>query len=268
MLKSEIRGRLDVMTPLGSLCSSGVLIDAPGTGFARMRTLKCAALVLLVEGGGRYRDASGVDERLRSGDCLSIPEGCPHCYGPEAGDRWTEIFFTFRGTVFDAWFPPRAARVRGLGDGTRWLPRWLKIHRMRATSPEESVRVLAELHLLLNDVMRVERARPSDADRLEQTRQLVESWPPGTVPDWARLARMCHCSYETWRKWFREVYGVPPARYRREALMRLAGELLRRTELTNERLAEHFGCTDAFHFSKLFKSVHGTGPAEWRKSRR
>lgn len=68
---------------------------------------------------------------------------------------------------------------------------------------------------------------------------------------------MCHLSYESWRKVFRQTFGEPPARIWLRVLMEQAVDLLRRTRLSNDQLAEHCGCGDAFHFSKMFKSVHG-----------
>jgi len=268
-LRTELRTWLNSDTPLGSLGYAGILVGTTGTGFASLRRLPVVALVLLVEGGGRYRDSWGADERLAPGDCLCLPAGCPHQYGPEPGDQWTEVFCTFRGAPFDAWFSPqsptRPARVLHLGEVDRWLPQWLSIHGKTAGSPQEAVRVLADIHLLLNEVMGAPSTTPDDRQRLEETRHLVESWPSHLTPDWERLARMCQVSYETWRKRFRATYGEPPARHRRRVLMRQAGDLLRQTRLTNEQLAEHFGCADAFHFSKSFKAIHGVSPAVWRR---
>ena len=266
-LKSEIRSWLQVETPLGRLGAAGVLVDMAGTGFERMRTLDLSALVLLIAGGGRYCDAGGVDQRLEPGDWLFIPAGCGHMYGPESGDSWTEAYITFGGTVFAGWSAPAVGsetRVCRLGEPGAWLPRWKKVADMTAHTPAEAVAVLAEIHLLLNEVLRPQEAATGAEQRLEQSRRLVATWPSQTTPDWEQMARMCHLSYESWRKVFRHAFGEPPARYRRRMLMEQAGELMRRTNLTNERLAEQFGCADAFHFSKMFKAVHGTGPAVWR----
>ncbi len=269
-LQTKYTAWLSTATPLGELESAGVILNSRGTGFSGMRQLDVYIVLLVVGTGGRYRDGTGADIRLNQGDCLTIPAGLPHQYGPETGDRWDEIYITVRGDVFTGWFKVEAngewsQRVWPLGDLERWLPRWLKITRISATSPGESVQALAEIHLLLNDITRY-RNCPSDIEaQLDETRHLVGTWPTQTTPDWERLARMCHCSYETWRKAFRRAYGEPPARYRRRILMEQAAEMLRRTTQTNEQLADHFGCADAFHFSKMFKAVHGCPPSVFRK---
>lgn len=74
-------GLIDVLTPLGSLGEAGVPgrgwrtrrhpttpWDTLGTTFAAYRHLDQTALVLLIDGGGRYRDTAGTDLRLRPGD--------------------------------------------------------------------------------------------------------------------------------------------------------------------------------------------------------
>jgi AraC-like DNA-binding protein len=267
-LKSEIRAWLQVETPLGRLGAAGVLVETAGTGFDQMRRLDLGVLLLVLGSGGRYRDETGVDERLMPGDCLCVPPGIGHMYGREPGDTWTEAYLTFGGLVFDGWFALRTgrnARLQHLGSAEIWLPRWNKIRAMEARSPAEAVRVLAEIHLLLNEVLRPRELESDGAVLLEQTRRMVETWPARSSPDWRHLARMCHLSYESWRKVFRQTFGEPPARFRRRVLMEQATDLLRRTRLSNDQLAEHFGCGDAFHFSKMFKSVHGVGPAAWRR---
>ena len=266
-LKSEVRTWSRVETPLGRLGSAGVLVNTAGTGFERMRTLEVGALVLLVAGGGRYRDENGGDERLGPGDCLCVPPGVGHMYGPEPGEKWTETYVTFDGAAFAGWYSingDAVPRVRRLGPAEAWLPRWRKIVQTAASSRAEAVRVLADIHVLLHDVTSPAAGSAGAAERMEQTRELVATWPARSTPEWERLARMCHLSYESWRKAFRRAYGEPPARYRRRVLMEQAGELMRRTSLTNEQLAEQFGCADAFHFSKMFKQVHGDAPRRWR----
>lgn len=245
---------------------AGLIVDSQGTGFETFRSFGLHALVLMLEGGGCYRDASGADIRVRPGDCIRVRPGRPHQYGPEAGESWTEVYLTFQGAPFDAWYggadhPP----VQHLGDPQAWLPRWLRLVERHPHSVQEAVEVLADIHLLFNDL-----AQPADhvaqfSERLEHSRRQLESWPASSTPDWERLAAACHCSYETWRKAFRARFGQPPARYRRRILMERAAELLRRTPLTNEQIAEQFGCSDAFHFSKLFKAIHGHSPTAHRR---
>jgi AraC-like DNA-binding protein len=255
---------IQVETPLGSLGMAGVIVDSQGTGRS-FRTFGLHALVLLL-GNGRYQDATGADIRLRPGDCIRVQPHLPHRYGPEPGDMWSEAYVAFSGPSFDAWYNPPRAPVQPLGNAEGWLPRWLALIGQYPHNPREAVRLLAEIHLLFNDLEQPEDSHQAQfARRLDRSRRQLEAWPAETAPDWERLAAACHCSYETWRKAFRETFGEPPARYRRRLLMERAAELLRRTPLSNEQIAAQFGCSDAFHFSKLFKSVHGHSPSAARK---
>lgn len=47
--------------------------------------------------------------------------------------------------------------------------------------------------------------------------------------------------------------------------MRQACRIMTRYTLSNDELASQFGCSDGFHFSKLFKSVMGVTPQLYRK---
>jgi transcriptional regulator GlxA family with amidase domain len=48
----------------------------------------------------------------------------------------------------------------------------------------------------------------------------------------------------------------------------MAQDLLRETELSHERIAEHCGFADTFHFSKVFKRRTGMPPREYRQLQR
>lgn len=265
-LKSIHNPWLQIPTPLGTLGMAGIIMDSQGTGMERFRSFSLHALVLFLSGGGRYRDADGTDVRVHPGDLIRVRPGLPHQYGPEPGDRWDEIYIACGGAPFDAWYEGKShPPVRSLGDPQAWLPRWLALVQRHPHSFSEAVQVLAEIHLLYNDLAQPAGHIAEFSERLDHSRQRLESWPANAVPDWERLAAACHCSYETWRKAFRAQFGEPPARYRRRVLMERAAELLRRSSLTNEQIAEQFGCSDAFHFSKLFKSIHGHSPSAHRR---
>lgn len=271
-LESFFNPWLQIPTPLGTLGMAGIIRNSQGTGFETYRVFHLHALVLLVEGGGAYRDEHGLNLCVRAGDCIRVRPGIAHQYGPEGGDRWTEVYVAASGPMFDDWYNAAKAgvapaMVQPLGDPEVWLPRWLALIRSRPHSRNEVVETLAQLHQLYSELARREehQTQAHPEGRLDHSRRLLESWPASSAPDWERLAAACHISYETWRKAFRATYGESPGRFRRRVLMERAADLLRRTSLTNEQLAEQFGCGDAFHFSKLFKSVHGLSPSECRR---
>ncbi|MGC6424234.1 MAG: helix-turn-helix domain-containing protein [Lentimonas sp.] len=263
----EIFHWIDTETPLGSLTYAGIFSTETDWGLRQMRSLEFYSLALLLEGKGHYRDPTGVDMPVKAGDCIFVEPGYVHQYGCETGGNWVEVYLCFKGDIFRQWMASgrlNASRVCHLGSAEIWARRWLHIARSRPRSYYEAVELLADIHLLINQVVVSQHENWGFERKLEASKQHLQSWPPDQQPDWELLAKECNCSYQTWRKAFRREYGISPAKYRRIALMQQASRLMTRTSLSNEGLAEQFGCSDGFHFSKLFKSVIGVSPKDYR----
>ncbi len=272
MLENEssswIANWLRIDTPLGILVDSGLLVDSKGTGFKIFRSHSSYAIVLLLDGHGRYRDITGLDESLQPGDCIWVVPGKAHQYGPRAKDRWTEIYLNFDGPAFEAWRKPEflgERPVRRLRDVAAWYPRWKAIASCRPKNFRQSISALVQIHLLLNDLAEIDSKPLSFDDRLEISKLHLEAWPPGETPEWRQLAAECGCGYEKWRKAFRDRFKVAPARFRRQALMERAARLMAQNSLSNAELAEQFGCADESHFSKLFKQCHRVSPSTYKR---
>src|SRR5438045_2558817 len=78
-IETRLLFRNDARTPLGRLTMAGFIHNSAGVGGAAMRVLGSYAIVLLLEGSGRYQ------------------------YGPGAGEYWNEFYVVFDGPVFDMW---------------------------------------------------------------------------------------------------------------------------------------------------------------------
>lgn len=262
-------------TPLGRLGVSGAWIQTRGTGFAHMRRLDHYAMVLLIDGTGRYRDEDGRDEALSAGDVLVVVPGLGHQYGSGPGERWSEVFFTFSGRAFDDWSASgglRPGRIRpDAGQLSFWMGRWLEIARATPFDLFEQVELLGRIHLLICDLCSEaeDGSLGADADaRLARSRHELAVWPVERPVDWELLARQAGYTYHAWRRSFRKAVGLSPGAYRRQVLMERAASLLERSTISNAELAERTGCCDAYHFSKLFKAVHGVSPRDYRLNRR
>lgn len=258
-------------TPIGVLGYAGAWIQTRGTGFAHLRVLDFYALVLLIDGSGRYRDKEGRDARIAAGDVITLVPGLGHQYGSLPGERWSEVFLTFRGPPFDRWrrlgaLEPGRFRL----DDRRlpfWTGRWLDIARRNPRTDYDRIELLSSIHLLISDLWAFRQSRGviGEDDGLDASRHYLDTWPPDQTPDWQALARRAGYSYSGWRQAFRRANGLSPAAYRRYTLMTQAANLMSRRKATNGELAERFGCCDAYHFSKLFKAVHGVSPREFRR---
>jgi transcriptional regulator GlxA family with amidase domain len=63
---------------------------------------------------------------------------------------------------------------------------------------------------------------------------------------------------------FKNATGHTPVKLLIRARMRWAGELLKGTDLQIKEIAGLVGYDDQFYFSRLFKSVHGLSPRDYR----
>ena len=84
----------------------------------------------------------------------------------------------------------------------------------------------------------------------------------------ARLAEMYGISETTFRKRFKELYGVTPTRFINDRKMELALELLRAGDITTEEIVRLLGFYDTSYFYKRMKAECGTTPADYRRNHR
>jgi AraC-like DNA-binding protein len=80
----------------------------------------------------------------------------------------------------------------------------------------------------------------------------------------ARLAAFVHASESHFIRMFRRVVGCTPARHVQERRVSHAAELLARTNLTIDEIAERCGFANRFHFSRVFAQRMVEPPGRYR----
>lgn len=253
-------------SPIGKAEFGGRLCGTTGTGFSQFRVYGMYALVLLLDGGGRYRDRRGLDLRLSPGDLLIVFPEHAHQYGPEAGEHWDEMFIAFKGAAFEGW------RSHGLDpshpvrkiDSPQIIARRMSgVLKMPSTTLEESTAIAAAIHQLIADVLA--RHAPGREDRMEKARQLLGGGSESPTP--LEVAGMLGMSHDYFRKTFREATGESPSSFRRKRRLAQAALMLQRSDLKLDMIAESLGFCDGFHLSKAFKKEFGKSPADFRASK-
>lgn len=78
------------------------------------------------------------------------------------------------------------------------------------------------------------------------------------------LSAMVGLSESSFFALFKSATGLTPLDFFIRARMRRAGQLLVETTLQIKEVAAQLGYDDQFYFSRLFKSVHGIPPREFR----
>ena len=82
--------------------------------------------------------------------------------------------------------------------------------------------------------------------------------------DVGKLARGAGLNRSYFIRLFKSRVGVPPNQYFLRLKVEAAQPLLRRTELPVNRIADDFGFSDQFHFSRVFKRWTGVSPLAYR----
>ncbi len=252
-------------TPIGRAEFGGRLCGTSGTGFTQFRVYGMYALVLLLNGGGRYRDRRGIDRRLAAGDLLVVFPEHPHQYGPEAGDDWDEMFIAFKGAAFEGWRAHGLEPVHpvwNLPEPEVWARRFFEILRMPVVSLAQSNAVTAAIHQLVADALT--RRSAVREDWLENACQLLSGG--ANAPDLPAVAAAAGMSYEGFRKAFKTATGESPSAFRRGRRLAQAALMLQRSDLKLDMIAHSLGFCDGFHLSKAYKAEYGQSPAATRRN--
>ncbi len=257
-------------TPAGRIVEAAHLSNGIGAGNGVPRRYPVRAAVLLVRGGGHFRDTRGFSVTVQAGDLLVIHPRIGHSYGPAAGDEWEEWYVAFSGPVFDALETcgvlDLSRPVWRLGDLTTWLARFKAIFPPAGRAVEASDQVGALAAWLLRASAHANALAMPQVQNdawLTQAQQRLAT-PGEEYGDLPAVARFCGLGYETFRKRFTILTGESPARYRRRLLILRAQCLMRERDLPDRAIAAALGFCDEFHFSKTFKQISGSSPRQWR----
>jgi AraC-like DNA-binding protein len=272
-LTTRILLRTSATSGIGGISLAGTLHHSVGCGQQAMRVLGAYALVYVVRGGGRYEDALGQRQPVRAGDMIVVFPNLPHRYGPaRPGEAWDEIYLVFHGRIFETWDSQNLLARRRPIHHVEPIDYWL--HRLTgvvegAEQPESVWPLLqvCRLQEVLAEALTTEAAGPrvsSDAHWLSRAKALLEADLRRDLdPD--ALQRRMGVPYDSFRRRFTRLVGMPPARYRAKRLIDRACELMQLGVMTNKQIAAELGFCDEFHFSRRFKQLVGCSPRDFRR---
>ncbi len=123
------------------------------------------------------------------------------------------------------------------------------------------------LHMLLLRASEAENAGSgSEADITERCINIINSHPERFVSP-EEMARALFVSERTLRNAFKRSHNTTPYNYQRDLKLKRAIALMREyPEMTMREIALNLGFADDSHFSKVFKSVYGVSPANYKNS--
>jgi AraC-like DNA-binding protein len=259
-------------TSVGAVRMAGHIPEGRGLRAKPLRVLASYALVYVLAGEGRYEDADGFDAPVGPGDLLLILPGVAHTYGPGQGQTWSEIYVVFDGSVFDL------CRDAGLIDSTRpvrhlepidyWARLFEKITLdLHSAGPARALSNVCSVLAVLAEALAATEAvmDPDDRRWLARATALLDADIRREFTLQA-IAKQLAISYDGFRKRFRHLAGVSPARYRSLRSIDRACELMAQGELSNRQIAADLGYSDEAHFSHRFSDLTGRTPSEFRSA--
>lgn len=229
------------------------------------RTLDVHVLVYVTFGEGIFA-TEGKVRNLVAGDVILIAPGTPHWYGPKPGGRWDEFFLTFEGPVFDAWLAAGLLSVPEtrlkLTPVRYWAKRLISgVGTGNRGDKTRALKELVELQRLLSEVLEHVYSDATERQWIDQARDLIDAGVSARSS-----ADALGVSYDTFRRRFTRLAGLPPSRYRAQRTMEAACHSLASEDSTVSSIARQLGFYDEFHFSKRFKEVMGQTPSQFRES--
>lgn len=257
---------------LGGIFEAAIIINshAPLHEFRRYEA-RAVVLVLEVVGEAEYTDETGRVRLLVPGDCILIDPRIGHRYGPRPGSRWTEMYVSFRGPLFDALELAAnfaAEPVRRLGSPDQWK------NRLRAVLPgaggvESADACVGRLVAFLTEAFsqKVTLAGATDA-WIVSAKRLLDTEHLNVAQVTGRLAAETGLSPETLRKRFRAVVGRSMKAWQLAGRIDSARSLLARGGMAQKEIAAALGFSHAQHFSRTLRKATGDTPGRLAKKSR
>lgn len=256
---------------LGGISLAGQVRASGGSPSGQMRVLGSYAVVYLMSGGGRFADDTGLRTSVTAGDLIVLFPDIPHSYGPVEGSTWSELYFVFDGPVFDLWRQKKVLDPRRPIHHIEPIDQWATaFSRVLSAEPEPGAApALAEicrLQAVLAEALAADQTDPrasTDRDWLARATALLDM-DPRREAKLEDVATQLGFSYDGFRKRFRRLAGMSPARYRSMRSIDRACELMATTQWTDRQIAAELGFCDEFHFSHRFTDITGRTPREFR----
>lgn len=130
-------------------------------------------------------------------------------------------------------------------------------------SEENAGRVLAYAKTLQPEVAASDNPRKKDVkSRLQKLRQDVQKNPEKWTVD--AMAEAFHLTRSRFSVLYKECFGVPPDKEKREFLNQKAKDLLESTSKSVQQVAKECGYNECENFIRAFRKSNGMSPLQFR----
>jgi len=259
------------LAPLPRLFNSETPVDS--IGFLPRKTDRVVTTFdsynfsFILEGRGEYF-RRGKRYEVVAPCVLTQWPGEPMNYGPT--DYWTEIYLIFSSTLGEVFrrrkFFVEERFLWQIADPAAVIELGRKLYDLPLDGDGA-----ADRHDLLCANMIMESllaAAPSPAGPGEADIRAIAAMIRRDCTqhyDYERLAQKCGMSLSTFRRYWLQYLGVPPARYQDDILQQDACRMLVETPLSIKEIAQALGFDDPLYFSRRFHQLTGMPPTEYRR---
>jgi len=238
------------------------------------RILNCYQMLSISSGKGRFESTATGEVEIQSGSAFLLFPEVWHRYAPDPESGWTEYFLELRGPALDRLREAGVLRPQNAvfhpGVAPEWIEAFNTLHRLakeEGLGGREQMATLG-MHLLtqilfsrkIGELRAEERAVRQAESRMREKL--------GEHLDMRKLAVEVGSDYDSFRRCFKALTGLPPKQYYRKLQMRRAEELLLHTRRSMAEIADELGFHSAFHLSAAFKEHSGLAPSLWRSKMR
>lgn len=224
---------------------------------------------LLLRGRGEYISKEGEVTSLEEGDLVQRIPGQIHSTRVEPDGQWLEFFISVGADFYETeeklGILPKSPVKKGVFDVIDVEHFRKLLRKLKATGRNELPTMALEMQREILKLFGYSTMAGENDDShtvLQKACDILSQNLEREIP-MEKLAKDVGLGYETFRKEFRQIYGISPKKYRIEKRMEQAVMLLD-SGIPIKEIARMVGYEDAYSFSKQFTKTYGTAPGRYR----
>lgn len=231
------------------------------------------SVVYVIRGQGQYIDRDGKRYDLFPGSVFQrIPEKA-HSIILEPTSRWAECFMDFGNDIYNFLVSmnvinPEKPVIPGKENPSVEKEIYNLLYELQNSVEQKLPDILLKSIGLLRTLLSVETESYSGDSTLSQIekccRDLTKDYRERiNLKDYCRAGGI---GYESFRKNFRKIIGLPPGKYIIRQRINRASHLLLMTEKSIGEISDDLGYKSQNEFSSQFKEITGVSPGYYRES--